>query len=258
MAVDINIEFNNDEFSSYVDGELAVLRLKGNAFKNISQISRHHDMLPWFDAVEDESGLKGVLVINDPGSMNEEAYHNFLNDIADIDDEKGGLKKLNKFEKSQIRALEINMLINFLRRIFRFRKLFITAFSDDVVTPFFGLSLAGDFRFASDKMNFCLAHYNYGIHPSGALPFFLHQYLHRGAVVEMLLKVGKYSAQKLQDMGLVNKIFSADDVESAAIRESHALCGISSSVLNSTKRLLFSFKSEMEAYCQNELEDLYK
>ena len=80
------------------------------------------------------------------------------------------------------------MIDRIILRLIELKKITYIGLQGEVVTPFFGASLSFDFRFASRDMCFSLAHSQYGLHASGALPFFLPRFLQYSQAIEIILE----------------------------------------------------------------------
>ena len=249
-----NIEFSNDEFSCVVENEIAVLTIKGNAFKSIATLQRNLDILPWFSEVEQSPGVRGVLILNEKDAVSEQAYVDFLKEIVGDEFDAEHPKEISRFVKDEIRAREINILGNLIRRLVNFHKIIITGIHGDIVSPFFGLALAADFRFASSNSNFVLSHIKYRLHPSGALPFFLPLYLSQAKVIDILFRGEKISATELKKLDLVNEVFDEADFRKQTILKAAEICKVSLNVVHSTKKLLYGYRKDLDEYLNIESE----
>ena len=249
-----NIEFNNDEFNCVVENGVAVLTVKGNAFKSIATLDRNLDIIPWFGDVEKSADVRGILVLNEKDAMSENAYVEFLQEIVGDEFDPQNPKDISRFVKDEIRAREINILDNLIRKLVNFHKIIITGINGDIVSPFFGLALAADFRFASSNSNFVLSHIKYRLHPSGALPFFLPLYLCQSKVTEILFRTEKLTAQELKELGLVHEVFNEQEFIQKAKAEAAEICKVSLNVVHGTKKLLYGYRKDLEDYLNIESE----
>jgi len=249
-----NIEFHNNEFKCEVENDIAVLTIRGNAFKSISKIKRNADIIPLLDELEKTPSVRGLLLLNEEDSISEGAYLEFLKETVGGEFDPLSPKEISKFSKDTIRAREINILGNIVQRLTSFNKIIITGISGDIVSPFFGLTLASDFRFASTNTNFILSHIKYRLHPSGALPFFLPLYLPQSKVSEMLFTGSKYSARELKDLGLINDIYDKGEFIEKVKATANEICKVSLNVAFTTKKLLWHKKEELKNYLNIESE----
>lgn len=248
MNEKVKVEFSTDEFTGEIKNSFAYVILKGNAFKSISNIMRNQDFLPWFDKIENTKELKGVVVLNEPGSMGESAYTEFLSDLTGERIIPGRRINIEKFKCKEIRAIEINMVSNLIRRISLFTKFFVVAFRDDVVTPFIGVSLAADFRVVSEEIKFSFAHATYGLPPSGALPFFLPKYISQSKAFELSSIGGVLQSKELSDLKLVNKVFPTENFEKNLDEFIESLSVIPTGQIRSSKILYYRYIGQLEEY----------
>ena len=253
-----NIEFTNSEFNCEIENDVAILTIKGNAFKSVSSIARNIDIIPWFDKVEQSENVRGVLLLNENDAMSEKAYNEFLSETIGIDFDPENPKDISRFTKNEIRTREITILGNIIRKIISFKKLLIIGINGDIVSPFFGLSLAADFRFASTHTNFVLSHIKYRLHPSGALPFFLPNYLCQSKVAELLFRGTKLPAAELKKLGLINDFYDGTEFIEKIKAEANQICKVSLNVVKSTKKLLYRHKKSLNEYLDLESEFILK
>ncbi len=123
--------------------------------------------------------------------------------------------------------------------------------SGDIVTPFFGVALATDIRYATPDMFFSMAHIKYGLHPSGGLPYFLVHELGYNKAMELLLR-DKISAQEALSLGLINKIIDEKEPLPFVINEIKKLINIRSCTLRRTKQLTSLTRKSLNEYFTNE------
>lgn len=248
------IQISNDNFSCEVVESIAVLTIKGNAFLSVASAARNLDIIPWFDRVEREDSIRGILILNEENSTSENAYVDFLKEIIGNNFDPGNPKEISKIVKRDIRAREINILSSLIRRLVRFKKIVINGIYGDIVSPFFGLALASDFRFISKDASFVLSHIKYRLHPSGALPFFLQLYLSQSKVCEILFRGTSLNSNELKKLGLVNGIFNHPEFKEKVLQESQEICKVSLNVVSSTKKLLYGYHKELDDYLNIESE----
>jgi len=253
-----NIEFTNSEFNCEIENDVAILTIKGNAFNSVSSVARNTDIIPWFDKVEQSENVRGVLVLNENEAMSEKAYNEFLAEIIGSDFDPQNPKEISRFTKNEIRTREITILGNIIRKIISFKKLLIIGINGDIVSPFFGLSLAADFRFASTNTNFVLSHIKYRLHPSGALPFFLPNYLCQSQVADLLFRGTKLPATELKKLGLINDFYDETEFIERTKAEATQICKVSLNVVKSTKKLLYLYNNSLNEYFDLESEFILK
>lgn len=257
MKKQISIEFKREGLECSVDDNIAILNLTSDAFETLTNVDKDQDIFDWFNTVEENPAIGAILVLNEPNSLGNQAYNKFLSEISGKQIDTNNPEAITKFQKAQIRAIEINMLMNYIKRIVDFKKVFVAGLRGDIVTPFFGLSLAADLRFVDESTVFSLSHMKYSIHPSGALPFFLPRYVGHGKAVEYLLSGGDISANDAKQLGLVNKIIPAENFVCVCINETRKLLKLSKQYVKVTKTLLNFYKSDLTKYFEIESNYLF-
>ena len=132
-----------------------------------------------------------------------------------------------------------------------FKKISVIALQGSIVTPFIGASLAFDFRIASLNMQFSFAHADHGVHPSGALPFFLPNYLTPSESKKYLFMGGKIDTDKALKLNLVDKVFETIEFENKCIEYMGELNRLNVDLVRSTKKLMYD-KEELNEYFEKE------
>lgn len=103
------------------------------------------------------------------------------------------------------------------RNIRQCPKVVVMALQGEVVTPFLGASLVGDYRVVADTTVFRNRAYQFGMPPGGALAYLLPAYIGFGRASELLLEGRDISAAEALELGLVNRVVAADELEAAAL-----------------------------------------
>jgi 2-(1,2-epoxy-1,2-dihydrophenyl)acetyl-CoA isomerase len=87
-------------------------------------------------------------------------------------------------------------------------------------------------------MFFSPAHCRHGLHPTGALPFFLPRYVGQGKAAEIILKGEPLGAADALELGLVTEVLPADDFERRCVKALQPWCELPGEVILSSKLLL--------------------
>jgi enoyl-CoA hydratase/carnithine racemase len=240
-------EFENNELEFYIDESIAVIKFKENTFENFADMEKTGKLLDLLDWVEQDPLVHAVMIENTPEAFDEKSYERFMNVLLkrSADDM---LTNIMSSDKKILRARQMNAFRNLITKIVDYQKIFIFALRGCIVTPIFGLSLSADFRFAADDLCFNLAHMKYGLHPSGALPFFLPRFLSQSRVREILYKGGKIHAREALDLLLINNIISNGEFEKRSVEEAKKIASIDPVVMRLTKKLTTNFSIELERY----------
>ena len=245
-------EYEDGEVRRYIHEEVAVIKLRGNVFGGMTDLETVDEHFSQYDLLENDPTIKALLIVNEHGIFGEEAYKEFLTEISGNDLSQAPVQDFLDVDKWIFRAREIRILQRLILRILDFSKISISGLQGTVVTPFFGLSLASDFRFATEDMSFSLSHVKYGLQPTGGLAFFLPRYLNQSKAVELLFQGGTIDAEQALELGLINAILPKKDFENHCIEEAKKLCTVDYHVLQTTKHLLYYFKDELQKYFTKE------
>ena len=252
MADEISLEFENNDFKCSVDGEIAIVKVKCNAFYSLTDLDISRRILYWFDLVAEEEDIKAILVLNEKGCFGNTAYEVFLSSVTGKDFSTQKPHALSSGERSNIRSREVNVLNSFIMAATNFRRLVVSGLNGTIITPFFGASLASNYRYATEDCVISLSHVKYGLHAGGALPFFLPKYLGIGRATDFVFNGGEITANEAVKLGLINKLFAEENFEEVCLEETRKLCSNSGRYLRWTKELLIRHKKELVDYLHQE------
>ena len=93
-----------------------------------------------------------------------------------------------------------------------------------------------------------MCHVKLGIHPAGALPYFLPLFIGRGKAAEILYNGDDIGAEEAFNLGLVNKILPTINFEQGCFNEVVKLVSGNEKVLGCTKELLKYSVRDLEEY----------
>lgn len=247
--------YEDGVIKTYVEEDIAVIKVKCNVFSTITDLTESGKFISFFTLAERRPDIKALMVMNEGGCLNEEEYDRFLKKLAagesaDKEEEEGEDGQI--FFESIDRARQINVLNRVITQLAEFKKISVMAQQGNIVTPFFGSGLAADFRLAAEDVTYSLSHLKYGLHPSGALPFFLPRYLGFGKAMEILFKGETIPVNEAKDMGLVTEVFPKENFERRCLMEVQNLCKFSQRVILNTKMLLHYSRQELHDYFDTE------
>lgn len=240
-----------------VKDDCAIMRIKSDLFKNLTDLKKESKVFSWFDQIAVSDDIKAVFIFNEEGTLSESVYNEFLSDVTGKELDENCPECIDSFQKGQIRAIEINMLISFARKMINLPKLVVSCLTGDIVTPFFGTSLTADIRLLDAQSVFSLSHVKYGLHPSGGLPFFLPKFVGTGVAMELLLQGGKITAEDALELGLVSEIIDTDNYEANCINYVKENYTLEKNLVKSTKDLIHHYKQDLYKYFDHEETYLY-
>ncbi len=229
--------YNNNStlFEVRIEGPLAVIKITGNVYALSTQLDETENFIRLLTEINQDASLKTVLLLNSDGVYGEKAYDSFMQNIIEPASATLGAPRI---ANNKLLFLHNNVINRLIKRIVDFKKIFVAGLRGEVASHFVGSSLAADFAFASSDMSMRMTHQKYGLHPGGALPYFLSNLLHHSKATELLVRQAPIEAREALQLGLVNEVFDKDKFEAQCIRRCISLCEGPSCTLHITKRLL--------------------
>lgn len=117
------------------------------------------------------------------------------------------------------------------------------------------VALACDFAIASDKATFNTAYTKIGLSPDGGSTWFLPRMIGIKKATELIMLSDMLSAETALQLGLVNRVVSADQLSSEVNQLATRLANGATRAYANTKRLLnLSFETPMRAHMDHEIE----
>ncbi|MCL5991504.1 MAG: enoyl-CoA hydratase/isomerase family protein [Bacteroidetes bacterium] len=246
MSKEKGFAFQNDEIRFYTDVNVAVMVFHSNTFETLSNMEKSGQVLSVCEWLEEDPVINCLLILNDEGAFDETAYDNFMLGLQTGEDSFS--QNHITTEKKLIRARQMNTFRNFIMKMVEYKKLFIQGLQGNIVTPFFGMSLCADFRFAAEDLRFVLNHNKYGMHPTGALPFFLPRFVGQSKATEILYTCRDINSEQALTSGIVNEIIPNEDFEKLCVQSAKNLCCLDPNVLKLTKRFINNYHDDLEKY----------
>ena len=152
----------------------------------------------------------------------------------------GNLQRLlaNRQQAKEVQAQSIDGLHNWIDSIRTYPKPVIAAVEGAAAGAGFSLALACDFCVSADNAVFVMAYSTVGLSPDGGGSWALVRTLPRPLVNELLMCGERIGAQRLFDVGLVNRVCSSGSALQEALTLAERLNARAPNVLASVKELL--------------------
>lgn len=152
----------------------------------------------------------------------------------------GNLQRLlaNRQEPPEIQAQSIEGLHNWIETIRTYPKPVIAAVEGAAAGAGFSLALACDFIVAARNAVFVMAYSNVALSPDGGASWSLSQALPRQIATEVLMCGDRIGAERLQALGLVNRVAEAGSALDVALQLAEQLNAKAPNALASIKELL--------------------
>jgi enoyl-CoA hydratase/carnithine racemase len=254
MSEQTVIKFENDDIQLVIDEHLAVIKiLSKNPWLNLfTDLEKTDEIDQLYTDIEEDNDIKGLLFLNNPGCYDETSYVNFLAKISGKEVDFLKFRKISDFEHEVDRMREILVTQQFILRMVHFRKLTFTGMLGNVSTPFLGAGLSLDFRFASAGDFFTFPHIKFGLHPTGALPFWLPHYISKSKSDELLFSGKDLSMEEALKLGIIHDVYPNKDFQERCIREAKAISDISRTAVRLTKELRHDYGPDLQKYFATE------
>lgn len=243
-----NIERNS--FTTSLEDNVAIISIKEGVFDLVTDIDESNILIDYIKETEGSPIVKAMLIINDEGRYGEKEYDEFISRILGPQEECNE-KSPPKFAHKDVRFREINILNKIIKVLSEYRKICFSGINGDIVTPFIGASMSMDIRYATEDARFVMAHNKYGLHPSGALPFFLSQYIHHSRALEIQFR-DEFDVEEALALGLINKIFPKENFRKRCLHEIQHFIKCENSTISVTKRLTNYTRKALNEYFQYE------
>lgn len=254
MANRPQIEFENDDIQLVIDEHLAIMKiLSKNPWRNLfTDLEKNDEINQLYTRIEKDNDIQGLLFLNKRDCYDETAYINFLAEISGKDIDTIKFRKLSDFEHEVDRVREILVTQQFILRMVHFPKLTFNGSLGNVSTPFMGAGLSLDFRFACEGDFYTFPHIKYGLHPTGALPFWLPHYINKTKSDEILFSLSNLTVEEALELRLINEIFPEKDFHYHCIQKAKSISYISRSAVKLTKELRHDYGKDLKKYFATE------
>jgi len=243
-------KINTDYYEVNLKGKIAIIHVKNNVFDLLSNRTDSDLLFEILNELRTNRKVKAILFTNEPDCYGEEVYDCFLRKIMLPVTKSDDIEMIN-FDDTKSRFRELNTLNRFVEYMANYGKLCFTVLSGCVVTPFFGLSLSMDMRYATPETFFSMAHNKYRIHPSGGLPYFLVHELGYNKAIELMF-CEHISSKRALELGLLNKIVFKENYLEIVINDIEKIIKFNNSVLTGTKQLSSFVRNSLSDYLEFE------
>jgi len=254
MSLKLIKDFSDDDISVEVDDAVVIFKLKSDVFNLMTDLNKSERYMELMSVIEQTREIKVVLSIFEPDALGESAYAQYISNLCGENIDLHNLDQNWRFKSNPSRLRLMYFQQNTINQRVNSKKIIIDCLQGDVVTPFFGESLAADFRFVTENMQFSLPHRKYGCYPSGGLSFFLPRYVGESKAIDLLLNTDTITAKEAQALGLVNRVMSLENFASECVLAAKQMCGINMTTIQSTKCLTYRFQNELDSYFRIETE----
>ncbi len=206
------------------DGQTLILTISNPEFKNALSPEIYAAGIEALNAAETNPEIRSVIITGEGAAF-----------CAG-----GNLQRLlaNRQQPKEVQAQSIDGLHNWIDTIRTHPKPIIAAVEGAAAGAGFSLVLACDFCVAADNAVFVMSYSTVGLSPEGGGSWSLSRALPRALANELLMCGERITAQRLHDLGLVNRVCSSGSALREALALAERLNARAPNVLDSIKELL--------------------
>ncbi|MFN5941260.1 MAG: oxepin-CoA hydrolase, alternative type [Polaromonas sp.] len=206
------------------DGQTLILTISNPEFKNALSPEIYAAGIEALNAAETNAEIRSVIITGEGAAF-----------CAG-----GNLQRLlaNRQQPKEVQAQSIDGLHNWIDTIRTYPKPIIAAVEGAAAGAGFSLVLACDFCVAADNAAFVMSYSTVGLSPDGGGSWSLSRALPRALANELLMCGERITAQRLHDLGLVNRVCNSGSALREALALAERLNARAPNVLASIKELL--------------------
>ncbi|MGB5986479.1 MAG: enoyl-CoA hydratase/isomerase family protein [Desulfobacterales bacterium] len=222
------IDIQHEGFTCYQVENIAVLKISKGTKKFFTSVGGKESLISTLQTIGGLKTIEGVAVIYSDNYAGSDEYRQLLSEL--LEKETISVKHFsNPFR------LAISQLLNV---IYSYPLPIICGMNGRIGPDSLGLSLACDFRIATDRTIFFHDNLQLGLSPSAILSYYLVQGLGSSSAIELLFTKTEFKPKELYDLRLISKIVSAEELESSCLQQLGALTQIPRQVLVNARRVL--------------------
>lgn len=232
-------------FTARREPPLLHITFRHNLFEHLSNLSNRETIAKFTRHVLEQRNVKVILLKSDFKESGCEAYARFIG-RAKQNDSHLGIHRL------------MNITNQIIRRIMALDQLVIHVSQGNVLSLFFNISLACDYRIASGDTLFCNPYLDLGVIPLGGGPFFLSQMTGNGQALETLLLDRDIPAVKALEMGLVDRVVPIDELDRKTGEIAARFSRVSLKTIAGLKRLMNFKRQDIDSYFELEKKEMLR
>lgn len=230
-------------FTAEVKEEILYIRFKKNLLEHMTDLSKRDAISEFIDNVLASGSVRVILINSDFREAGCEEYSRFF------------LKRNRSQENFDFYRL-CNLTGQLILAILGMDRLVIHVSQGNVISTFLNISLACDYRIAADNTIFCNPYLDLGLIPVGGGAFFFSRLMGRGIALETLLLNREISAGRAKQLGLVDRIVPADNIDDYAAEIAGDFSKIPANTVRGIKRLMNISKKELENHFEIEKQEM--
>ena len=233
-------------FSAKKIDHIVMLKFNENLLFSATDLNIKQPLFDYLELISKSDEIKVVLFMGSPQKRGCEEYVEFYPKAFETEFGQYAIERL------------YNAVNQFILNIVALNKITVHADSGKVISLFLNVSLACNYRVVADDTVFENPCLKLGLVPKGGGGFFLPKMLGASRALEILLSEEDLSARKALELGIVDRLVSADKLENAALETAQGFARKPGTTLSGVKRLLSYSMKDLADYLQLENEVLMR
>ena len=233
---------NGDLFSSERIEDVEVLTFHRHLLHNLTDLTAKTQLFNYLDSVSQNPNIRVLLVMAAPRRLDKEEYLAFYREF---------LGSATAADQTLLKRL-YNGLNQFILKIYNLNPFVIHAGGGNTAFLFMNLSLACDYRIASEETVFQNPVMELGMPPKGGAVVFLSHLLGPAKCAEILYSGRDILMEEALELGIVNKVVPREKLKTTALETAHAFAHKSPQALFGIKKLLGYCLKELDTFLEYE------
>jgi len=241
------LESNTEGFESKIDGDVAVIRLTGQAMKIVTE-PVNSEFWAVLKTVNESPDLLGYVQINDSESYNQDDVDAMVQFISEDDEHFVRHGRFYGFQHEAIAARFSTALSRVLVALLEFEKPIVAGLQGQITGDYLGLALAFDWRLATVDTTISFENIRTGIPASPGLTYLLPKYVGIGRALSLIHRGTTIDADEAFELGLVSEIVDdAADLTDRCIRDIREVTAHNRYLLGLHRLAILPSPDEMQA-----------
>ena len=233
---------DSDLFTSERVEEVEVLTFHKHLLHHLTDLSAKTRILDYLDSVSRDPSIRVFLIMAAPKRLDKQEYISFYREH---------LSTTTIADQTLLKRL-YNGLNQFILKLYNINPFVVHAGSGNTAFLFMNISLACDYRIASEETLFENPIMELGLPPKGGGVFFLSHLLGPAKCAEILYSGRDIDMEEAMRLNLVNRVVKHKTLHTSALEIAHAFAHKSPQALFGTKKLLGYCMKDLEGFLEYE------
>jgi len=242
-------EIDNSVFYSTRINNAVVLEYRQAAFALIQDVAMAEAHMKLLEAVDKDSEVRGLVVINDMQFDEAAGLQKFLEYLqGGKNDDTGASGSFYLKENAIARFRNLlgqRMLLNLVMT-----KVQIAGFHGDITSEYLGIVLPFDARFATPDTRFNFSNARLGFPVTPGVSYFLPRFVGQGKALDLIQNESVLTAEDALSLGLIKEIVPHDQLQARCLEEVDKLAAQPAGVAAASRMLINPDVSEFEPHLE--------